>query len=126
MPSSAVMLLLYKAYGCIPCAEGSRGGGEAPSPGLAAGDEETETLDLKKQQRQAQSKTWKDGELLSRKSGSEPLKDMLGIPGVDDRRTEKFLLIQVKGSNLSAVYCPCFIYFYDTVIMCTGLRSVPK
>lgn len=101
-------------------------GGEAPSPRLAAGDGEAETLDLNQQQRKAQSKTWKDGELLSRKSGSEPLKDMLGIPGVDDRRTEKFLFIQAKGSNLSAVYCPRFIYFCDTVIMCIGLRSVPK
>ena len=74
------------------------------------------------QQKHAQSKTWKDGELLRRKSGSEPLKDMLGIPGVDDTKTEKFLFIQTKGSNLSAdVYCPHFIYFYDTVIMYISL-----
>lgn len=74
------------------------------------------------QQRQAPSKTWKDGELLRRESGSEPLKDTLGIPGVDDTKTEKFLFIQTKGSNLSPdVYCPHSIYFYDTVIMFIGL-----
>lgn len=73
-------------------------------------------------QRQAQSKTWKHGELLRRKSGNEPLKDMLGIAGIDDNKTEKFLLMRTKGSNLSAdVYCPHSIYFYDTVIMCISL-----
>lgn len=74
------------------------------------------------QQRRAQSKTCEKAELLRRKSGSEPLKDMLLVPGVDDTKTDKFLFIQSKEGNLSAdVYCPQSIYSYDTVIMYIGL-----
>lgn len=47
---------------------------------------------------------------------------MLGIPGADDNKTEKFLFIKTKGSNLLAdAYFPHSFYFYDTVTMYIGL-----
>lgn len=65
--------------------------------------------------------------LLRRKSGSNPLKDTLGISSVEDTKTLKTLFIQTKGSYLLAsAYCPHLIYFYDNVIYVYQFRIFPK
>lgn len=65
--------------------------------------------------------------LLRRKSGSNHLKDTLGIPGVEDTKTGKILFFETKGSNVLAnVYCPRFIYFSDNVIYVYQFRIFPK
>lgn len=65
--------------------------------------------------------------LLRGKSGSNPLRDTLGISGVEDTKTLKTLFIQTKGSNLLAnAHCPHLIYFYDNVIYVYQFRIFPK
>lgn len=67
------------------------------------------------------------GGLPRRKSGSNHVKDTLGIPGVENTKTENILFIQTKGSNVLAnVYCPHIIYFYDSVIYVDQFRILPK
>jgi len=103
----------------VPSSAARRGSPQTPAGSEGWGDRDSGSQQAEGQVLCGRGNTWKDGELLRRKRGSEPIRDILGIPA--DTKAEN-TLVYTKGSNLpSDVYCPRSTYCYDTVIIYIGL-----